>query len=306
MQGSRLKIKKLFFGMNIKDGLIFKTLLYLLLIGIGFVYVYPLLYMVSVAFQSLQDLLSPNVYYVPTQLYWSNVTVSFEVLRYFDTLLSSLTVTLVPAILQTIISSFIGYGFARFEFPLKKTIFAIVILTYIIPPQLIMIPRFVLFNDYGLLESMWTIIVPATLGQGLNSAIFILIFYQFYKIIPKALDEAAQLDGAHPISIYFKIAVPLSVPSFITSFLFSFVWYWNESYTASLFLGNAVPTLQLRLLTFVSSYRDLFPGDAALINEGVRMSATLLIILPMVIIYLFIQRLFIQGIDQAGLGGGET
>ena len=114
MQGSRLKIKKLFFGMNIKDGLIFKTLLYLLLIGIGFVYVYPLLYMVSVAFQSLQDLLSPNVYYVPTQLYWSNVTVSFEVLRYFDTLLSSLTVTLVPAILQTIISSFIGYGFARF------------------------------------------------------------------------------------------------------------------------------------------------------------------------------------------------
>ena len=292
--------------MNIKDGLIFKTLLYLLLIGIGFVYVYPLLYMVSVAFQSLQDLLSPNVYYVPTQLYWSNVTVSFEVLRYFDTLLSSLTVTLVPAILQTIISSFIGYGFARFEFPLKKTIFAIVILTYIIPPQLIMIPRFVLFNDYGLLESMWTIIVPATLGQGLNSAIFILIFYQFYKIIPKALDEAAQLDGAHPISIYFKIAVPLSVPSFITSFLFSFVWYWNESYTASLFLGNAVPTLQLRLLTFVSSYRDLFPGDAALINEGVRMSATLLIILPMVIIYLFIQRLFIQGIDQAGLGGGET
>jgi multiple sugar transport system permease protein len=306
MQGSRLKIKKLFFGMNIKDGLIFKTLLYLLLIGIGFVYVYPLLYMVSVAFQSLQDLLSPNVYYVPTQLYWSNVTVSFEVLRYFDTLLSSLTVTLVPAILQTIISSFIGYGFARFEFPLKKTIFAIVILTYIIPPQLIMIPRFVLFNDYGLLESMWTIIVPATLGQGLNSAIFILIFYQFYKIIPKALDEAAQLDGAHPISIYFKIAVPLSVPSFITSFLFSFVWYWNETYTASLFLGNAVPTLQLRLLTFVSSYRDLFPGDAALINEGVRMSATLLIILPMVIIYLFIQRLFIQGIDQAGLGGGET
>jgi multiple sugar transport system permease protein len=303
---SKQKIKKLVFGMNVKDGLLFKTLLYALLIGIGFVYVYPLLYMLSVAFQSLQDLLSPSVYYVPRSLYWDNIFTSFEVLRYTRTLLSSLTVTLIPAILQTFISSLIGYGFARFEFPLKRTIFAIVILTYIIPPQLVMIPRFVLFNDYGLLESMWSIIVPASLGQGLYSAVFILIFYQFYKMIPKALDEAAQLDGAHPISIYLKIAIPLSLPSFVTSFLFGFVWYWNETYTASLFLGNAVPTLQLRLLSFVSSYQDLFPGQVALINEGIRMSATLLIILPMLIMYLFVQKLFIQGIDQAGLGGGET
>lgn len=300
------KLKKTLLGMNIKDGLLFKIGLYALLLGIGFVYVYPLLYMLSIAFQSLQDLLSPSVYYVPSQLYLDNIVTSFEVLRYIETFFSSLTVTLVPAILQTILSSLIGYGFARFEFPLKKLIFAIVILTYIIPPQLIMIPRFVLFNDYGLLESMLTIIVPASFGQGLYSAVFILIFYQFYKMIPKALDEAAQLDGAHPFSIYLKIAVPLSLPSFITSFLFSFVWYWNETYTASLFLGNAVPTLQLRLLTFVSSYQDLFPGDASLINEGIRMSATLLIILPMVLMYLFVQRLFIQGIDQSGLGGGET
>ena len=303
---NKYKLKKRLLGMNILDGLLFKVVLYLMLIGIGFVYVYPLLYMLSVAMQDLSDLLSPSVFYIPSKFYVDNIATSFEVLNYIPTLLSSLSVTLIPAVMQTLVASLIGYGFARFNFPLKKILMAVVILTYIIPPQVIMIPRFVLFNDLGLLESVFAIIVPASLGQGLYSAVFILIFYQFYKMIPKALDEAAQLDGASPLYIYLKIAIPLSLPSFITSFLFSFVWYWNETYTASLFLGSAFQTLQLKLLSFVSSYQDLFPGQAALIHEGVRMAATLLIILPMLLVYLVMQRLFIQGIDQSGLTGGES
>lgn len=305
IQKTKNSFKKKLLGLQLKDGLLFKTLIYALLIGIGFVYVYPLLYMVSISLQDLQDLLSPSVLYIPSKLYLDNIWTSFQVLKYLETLLSSLSVTLLPALIQTMVASLIGYGFAKFEFPLKRVIFGIVILTYIIPPQLIMIPRFVLFNDLNLIGSIWSIILPASLGQGLYSAVFILIFYQFYKMIPKALEEAAQIDGASPLYIYFKIAIPLSIPSFITSFLFSFVWYWNETYTSSLMLNNVVETLQLRLLTFVSSYQDLFPGDAALINEGVRMAATLLIILPMLIVYLFIQKLFIQGIDQSGLAGGE-
>jgi len=302
----KLKLKKILLGKYTSDGLLFKIIVYALLVGIGFVYMYPLLYMFSIALQDLEDLLSPSVFYIPTKLYVDNITTSFEVLQYFKTLASSLTVTLIPAIIQTLIASIIGYGFARFEFPLKKTIFAIVILTYIMPPQLTMIPRFVLFFDLGLLESVWAIIVPETLGQGLYSAVFILIFYQFYKLIPKAYDEAAQLDGANPFYIYVKIAIPLSIPSFVSSFLFSFVWYYNETYTSSLFLGNAVQTLQLKLFSFVSSYQDVFPGQAGLIHEGVRMAATLLIIMPMLVVYLLMQRLFIQGVDQSGLTGGES
>ncbi len=306
MHKRQKSLKRRLLGMHTSDGLIFKAILYALLIGIGFVYMYPLLYMLSIALQDLTDLLSPSVIYIPTKLYLDNIITSFEVLQFGQTLISSLSVTLIPAILQTIVASVIGYGFARFDFPFKKIIFSIVILTYIMPPQLTMIPRFVLFFDLGLLESVWSIIVPATLGQGLYSAVFILIFYQFYKLIPKAYDEAAQLDGASPFYIYFKIAVPLSIPSFVSAFLFSFVWYYNETYTASLFLGNQVSTLQLKLFSFVSSYQDLFPGQTALIHEGVRMAATLLIILPMIIVYLIMQRLFIQGVDQSGLTGGES
>jgi multiple sugar transport system permease protein len=297
------KLRRILFGLRFNDGLIFKTTVYVLLIGIGFVYLYPLLHMLTMSFKDLGDLLSPTVFYLPTKFYTDNFVKSYEVLNYFPILLSSLSVTLIPALLQTMVASFIGYGFARFRFPLKKTLFIIVLATYIIPPQITMIPRFVLFSQLGFLETVWSILVPAMLGQGLNSAIFILIFYQFYKMIPKSLDEAAQMDGANHLYIYFKIAIPLSIPSFVTSFLFSFVWYWNETYLSSLFLGSTVQTLQLRLLTFVSAYQDLFPGQANMINEGIRMAATLLIILPMLIVYFILQRLFIEGIDKAGITG---
>jgi multiple sugar transport system permease protein len=310
MQAERLKtrpvgqrIKRILLGFRFTDGILFKIAIYTMLIGIGFIYVYPLLHMLTVSLKDLQDLLSPTVYYLPTKIYLENFRMSYDVLKYPATLLSSLSVTLLPAVLQTLVASLVGYGFARFRFPFRKTLFVLVLTTYIIPPQITMIPRFVLFNDIGLLNSMWAVIVPASVGQGLNSAIFILIFYQFYKMIPKSLDEAAQIDGARHLTIYMKIAIPLSIPSFVTSFLFSFVWYWNETYISSLFLGSSVQTLQLRLLTFVSSYQDLFPGQANMINEGIRMAATLLIILPMLVVYFALQRLFIEGIDKAGITG---
>jgi len=168
-----------------------------------------------------------------------------------------------------------------------------------------MIPRYVLFHKLGFLGKALSIIVPATFGQGLNSAIFILIFYHFFSQIPKSLDEAAQMDGASPLYIYFRVSVPLSIPSFITSFLFSFVWYWNETYISSLFLGSKNPTLQMMLQNFVSAYKSVMGGDdgSRIANEAVRMAATLLIILPMIIIYFILQRWFIEGIDKAGITG---
>lgn len=298
-------IKRKLIGHKLTDGLLFKTLIYLLLATIGFVYLYPLLHMISFSFQSLEDLLNPMVSQVPTSFYLSNYSDAFIVLKYFKTMEASLAVTLLPALLQTFVASLIGYGFARFNFPLKKLFMALVVATYIIPPQVTMIPKYVLFFNLGILETVWSIILPATVGQGLNAAIFILIFYQFYKMIPKVLDEAAQIDGASRLYIYFKIAIPLSIPSFITSFLFSFVWYWNETYISTLFLGNGVETLQMRLANFVSEYSAILGSSQAInyANEAVRMAATMLIIAPMLIVYFIMQRWFIEGIDKAGITG---
>lgn len=299
------KIRKFLFGMKLMDGFVFKLIVYVLLITIGFVYLYPILHMVSYSLKSLADLLNPMVDQVPTGFYFQNFVDAFKTLKYFETMSTSLLVTLVPAILQTFVASLVGYGFARFNFPGKKILLALVVATYIIPPQVTMIPKYVFFYNIGILETVWSIILPATFGQGLNSAIFILIFYQFYRMIPKALDEAAQIDGAGRFYIYFKIAIPLSIPSLITSFLFAFVWYWNETYISTLFLGRSIETLQMRLANFVSAYNAVLGGSGNIdyANEAIRMAATILIILPMLIIYFILQRWFIEGIDKTGITG---
>jgi multiple sugar transport system permease protein len=298
-----MSLKRRLFGMKLTDGLVYRIILYALLIIIGFVYVYPLLHMLSYSLKSLADLLDPTINILPSSLYLENFTDALLVLNYVPLFFESLTVTLIPALLQTMVASLIGYGFARFQFPLKKVWFALLLATYLIPPQVTMIPRYVLFFNIGILETIFSIIMPATLGQGVSSAIFVLIFYQFYLMVPKALDEAAQLDGATRWGIYTKVAIPLSLPSFLTAFLFSFVWYWNETYIARLFLGSGGETLLIRLYNFVSAYNAVLGGGSNVANEAIRMAATLLIIAPLIVAYFILQRLFIEGIDRSGITG---
>ncbi|WP_026399685.1 carbohydrate ABC transporter permease [Acholeplasma equifetale] len=298
------KTKRFLFGMNFMDGFVFKFIIYFLLVIIGFVFVYPLLVMLSFSLMSLEDLINPMVSQIPTTLYFNNYVDAFIALDYIKVFFQSLVVTLIPAIIQTFIASLVGYGFARFEFPLKKFWMVLVVVVYMIPPQVYLIPRFVLFHNMGLLNNIGSVLVPTTFGQGLNSSIFILIFYQFYKMIPKALDEAAQIDGASRLYIYFKIAIPLSIPSFITSFLFSFVWQWNETYQTFMFLGDGWQTLQTRLAIFVSAAQgnQVTLVEAAQ-NEAQAMAGNILIMIPMLIVYLILQKQFIEGIDKSGITG---
>ncbi len=298
-----VKAKAFLFGNNVKSGVVIKLIIYMLLSAIGFIYLYPMLYMLANSLKSPSDIINPMVNWIPTKLYFGNYQRAFRVLNYFPILGKSLLVTLVPALLQTAITSVIGYGFARYNFKFKKPLFIIVLLTFIIPPQAYLIPRYVMFFEFRLLENPLAIILPSLFGQGLNSAIFILIFYQFFRMIPRALTEAAEIDGAGPYYIFFRMAVPLSAPAYITSFLFSLVWYWNETYIASLFLGTGYPNLQIGLANFVSQYQQMYESDAIKLNEGIRLSATLLIILPMLIVYFALQRWFVEGIERTGITG---
>ncbi|MGL5296709.1 MAG: carbohydrate ABC transporter permease [Culicoidibacterales bacterium] len=301
------KAKRILFGLQGTDGLMMRVVIYGLLIGIGFVYLSPLLNMVSFSFKSLGDLLNPMVQWIPSEFYTMNYEQAMDVLDFFPTLLQTLYVTVLPALLQTAVAALVGYGFARYEFPFKNFLFVLVLLTFIIPPQVLAIPRYVFFHELGILESITSYLLPAVTGQGINSAIFILIFFQFFRIIPKALDEAAQLDGAGHLRIFFRIALPMAGPAIIISFLFSFVWYWNETYTAALYFGDQLTTLPLQLERFVATYQKMFQatgGDGgANINEAVRMAGTVLSILPILIIYFFTQKWFVEGVDRSGITG---
>lgn len=299
---TKQKLKKIVLGKELADGLLFKMIVYVLLIAIGFVYVYPIIYMISESFKSQTDIINPMVNWIPRRFYIENYRRSLRVLNYFPTLGMSLLVTLLPAVLQTAVTSLVGYGFAKYEFRGKKVWLILVLATFLIPVQVYMIPRYVMFNRFGLLETPLAVILPSLFGQGVNSAIFILVFYQFFRMIPQSYNEAAELDGAGPYQIFFRIAVPLAAPAYITCFLFGFVWYWNETYLLSLFLPN-YPNLQLKLASFVSAYSSLYSQDLIRLNEGIRLAATLLIILPMLIVYAIMQRWFVEGVEKTGITG---
>lgn len=304
---SKIRMKKILLGTNSDAGLLMKIISYALLISVGFIFLYPIIYMVSYAFKNLGDLLNSSVNWIPTQFYTENITRAFDVLNYIPTLLQTVFVAVLPSILQMLVASVVGYGFARYNFKGKRILLILVMITFIIPPQITVIPRYILFNQLGLLGSIAAYAIPAGLGQGINSAIFILIFYQTYRTIPVSLIEAARLDGAGEFKIFTKIGVPIGSSAFIISFLFSLVWYWNETYLASIYFGGALTTLPLELQRFVAAYNNLYPGGGSGgltgINESIELAATLLSIIPLLLIYFVSQKWFVESIDRSGITG---
>jgi len=302
-------LKSILFGSQHKNGLIKLLVLYALMIGVGFVYLYPILVMLISSTKDVYDLINPLVDWVPTKIHIDNFIRAWSVLGGLSTFLSTTGIMLLIATAQTISSALIGYGFAKFEFPTRKILFLIMIATFIIPDQVTFMPRYLTFRAYGMLRTILPFLIPALFGQGIKNAIFILIFYQFFKRAPKALDEAAEVDGAGFFRIFASINIPAAIPGFIVVFIFSFVWHWNETYLADLYFETSVRTLQLILERFTEYFARMFPvsnieNPMLRMNEGLRMAATLICIAPLVLIYSIVERRLIESIDRTGITGG--
>jgi multiple sugar transport system permease protein len=229
------------------------------------------------------------------------------VLEYPTTFLSSVLVSLVPSLLQAGVASLVGYGLARYNFRGKTLILLLILATFIIPAQNTVIPQMLTYREFGLLGSIWSLILPALMGQGYRSAIFILIFYQTFQSLPKALEEAARLDGASELTIFRTVALPAAIPAFIISILFSTVWYWNETYLTVIFLEGGTQTLPMQLSKFVQAYENLYPPGTVNIfdrlNEGVKLAGTFLNILPLLLMYFILQKWFVESVERTGITG---
>lgn len=294
-------------GSRARYGLVFSMVLYSLLIAIGFVYLYPLLFMFVTSIKSPDDLLNPMVQWVPTELFLGNYDKAFRVLSYPNTLGTSILVAVIPSIIQTAVASLVGYGLARYRFWGKPIVLLLLLATFIIPPQNTVIPQMLTYRNAGLLGSPLALILPALLGQGYRSAIFILIFYQSFVSLPKVLEESARLDGATDWRIFFAIAVPSALPAYIVSFIFSTVWYWNETFLTSIFLEGGVTTLPMQLSKFTQAFENLYPPGTVNVfdrlNEAVKMSGTFLNILPLLVMYFVLQRWFVKSVESTGITG---
>ncbi len=298
-------------GSKDQRGFLEQFVIYALLICIGFIYLYPILYMVSSSFMSLDDLLDSSIKWLPSSFSLSNYLQAAKSMSFGRSLWQSIVIAGVPTLCNLVSCSLIGYGLARFDFRGKKVVFGIIILTFVLPSQVTMIPTYVLYNKMGILGTIWSFILPSLLGMGINAPIFILIFWQFFRQIPKVLIEASKIDGAGYFKSFLRVALPSAKPAFITVGLFSFVWYWNESYLTELYVHGVMTdsgwtTLVIQLDNFASnfsSYATTATNAATSLNESISMAGTMLSILPLLLLYFVLQRHFVESIDRAGITG---
>ncbi len=312
------KLKRKLLGYNISDGLIYRIAVYILLVAIAYVFLYPLLRMISMTFMSSADIINPEIDWVPQNWSITNLRVAWSVLSMPTTILNSLWYSGTLALAQTFISAMTGFAFARYQFKFKNFWFAMVLMSFIIPVPVVLIPRWMMFitaqNVTGIkmIGTVFPQLLMAIAGQGVYSAILILIFFNFFKMIPVVLDEAAKIDGASSWQVFYHIILKMSVPTIATVFLFSFVWNYNESYITATFLRSALKLMPLQLGLFDSIFEKMSanvpgasgaPGGQFRINESFKMAATLITMAPMMIMYLFVQKQFVEGIEKTGITG---
>ena len=278
---------------------------YFVLIAAGVVYMYPMIYMIICSVMSQSDLVDPSITWVPTGISFENYLTAFETLDFFKSIGNSFLMVIPTAIFQTISTAAIGYGLARFDFPLKKMWIALVVATFLLPVNITLIPRYVLYNQYGILNTVFPQYLPALLGQGIKSTVFILMYYMVFSSYPKAFDEAAAIDGANRFKIFYKIALPMGKSTSILTILFSVIWYWNETEQSELLFGSTITTLPIQLENFAERYTALYGNNDTFqrLNESVSLAGTFLSIIPMLILYVIFQRQFVESIERSGITG---
>ncbi|MFD0712614.1 carbohydrate ABC transporter permease [Paenibacillus sp. GCM10027626] len=290
-----------------------------LLIGISFIILYPLLYMASTVFRNASDYYDPSIVWIASELTLGNLIKTYQVINFPAVFANTAMFTFISAGLQVFTCALVGYGFARFNFRFKNVLFVMVLFTIIVPMQTIILPLYTqyrYFDFFGLSELIalftghkstialtntgWIYYLPSILGNGIRSGLFIYIFRQFFRGLPKGLEDAALIDGCGPFRCYFKVMLPNAVTSIVTVLLFSIVWHWNDYYFSGMLLSSKV-TLSMVLASLPAKIQDL-NGFANPVENSIQVQAgALMLILPLLIIFAFGQRYFTESIERSGL-----
>ena len=289
------------------------------MLGISYVVLYPLMYMISNAFKPVDQYYDPSVIWIPKSLTLDNFKVVALVMDIGQVMFNTLIISVIPAFISTTVCMMIGYGLARFQFPGKKLILACLILTIIVPQQTIstsLYSSFRYFDFLGLLELLniprpnligtaWVTNLPALLGVGLKSGIFIFIYMQFFSGLPRELQEAAAIDGCGAFRTYLKIVVPTARNINIAVLLLSLVWNWNDYYTPAMFIRTKdnIATAMANFQANLQNLHNMGTGMNIQTANTQIQAACLIAIVPLIILYIFLQKRFAEGIENSGLTG---
>ena len=293
----------------------------ILLFGLCFLILQPILNKISVSFMTEEDLYNPIVISIPLHPTIDNYTLSAQIMNYSKGLVTSLIVALTIGILQVAMSTLVGYGFARFQFPLKKLWFAFVMLIILVPPQTISSSLYLHFSSFDVLGIIKLLTgntinlrgsaIPYYLMSagcmGLKNGLYIYLVRQYFRNIPIDLEEAAYIDGCGTVRTFIRIMLPQAKPIITSCFLFAFVWQWTDGFYSKLFLGN-VSLLSRNLNTLVdtlSTYLMRMLGIKSTVppayGNAILATGTLMFIMPLIILYLFAQRGFVESLSSSGI-----
>jgi len=264
---------------------------YALLVGLSATYLLPLLWMIATSLKTGPQSIATPPSLIPNPIVWENYPVALDRLGLVRALTNSL-IYAVPSVIGTVVSSsLVAYGFARIRWPGRDVIFVVLLATMMLPSQVTFIPLYVIYAKLGWVGTFLPLVIPTFLGN----PFFIFLLRQFFLGIPTELVDAARIDGASELRILFQIVVPLSAPALITVGLLTFIDKWNDFYGPLIYLQDkTLYPLSRAVQVIQSSHKLDWPQS---------MAAAAIVALPLVVVYFFAQRKFIEGITLTGLKG---
>jgi multiple sugar transport system permease protein len=267
---------------------------YLVLIALSVLFVLPFLWMLGTSLTPGDQIISRDRPLFPAEPAWENYRLALAnpSLPFHIFFKNTLLIAVLCTIGQTMSAALVAFAFARLRFPFRDPLFLLVLSTMMLPPQVTMIPQFVLFTIPGWIDSLKPLIVPAFFGGG---AFFIFLLRQFFLTVPRELEEAARLDGCSTFGVFWYVMLPLSKPAMITVALFSFIAHWND------FLGPLIYTQSLEKKTLALGLQAF--KSMAGTEYHLMMAASVAVLLPVVVIFFLAQRYFIEGVVTSGVKG---
>jgi ABC-type glycerol-3-phosphate transport system permease component len=269
------------------------ALLHLGLIAIGILFFFPFLWMLSTALKTPQELIVMPPKVLPETPQWSNFIDAVTTIPFMLYLKNSLVVVVLTILGALFSSTITAYSFAKLRWPGREIWFTLMLATMMIPMQVILIPMFIMYSNFGWLDSYLPLILPAYFGGG--QAFYIFLLRQFFKGVPNELTESAVVDGANHFLIFWKIMLPLSKPAVLTVGLFTFMSVWNDFFGPLIFISSPEKsTLALGLRAFQSQFGGQY---------NLMLAASIIVMTPTIIIFLLAQKQFIEGIKFSGIKG---
>lgn len=291
----------------------------ILLIGISYTILYPILAKFSLVFMDAKDLTDFSVQWIPKHFTLSNIKIASEILEYPQCIAKTFGICLLICSLQVFVCTISAYGLARFKSRIRNVIFIIVLATLLIPPQTYIVSLYTQFQhfdifglfklfsgkDINILDTVWTFVALAVTGMGIRSGLYIYILKQNFSSLPIELDEAAKVDGAGMMRTFFSIMLPNAVPTVVMCFILSFVWQWNDTFYTSYF-ASELGTLSMKVTEMGFLVGEYFGNWATrtssqgqlLISVGIFLCA-----IPLIIMFILCQKFFVQGVERSGLVG---